>query len=185
MIRSLFLLPILLGLLLGPAQASPVEINGARFEASFEADGQRWRRLGSGLFRYMIWDAYAGAYYQGDGNPNPAPQTRIPRHLELAYFHAIDAEDFAEATRESLRQALGEAEYAALEAGLESFNRRYRDVTPGDRYALTWAGERLRLRLNDELLYEGDDPQLARALFGIWLGPRPLRDDFRDALLGR
>lgn len=43
----------------------------------------------------------------------------------------------------------------------------------------------LLLALNGERLYTGDDPALASALFGIWLGDRPLRDDFRDALLGR
>ncbi|WP_355661928.1 chalcone isomerase family protein [Halomonas salifodinae] len=185
MMRPAILLVLLLGLSLGQAQASSVDINGARFAAGFEGDGQRWQRLGSGLFRYLIWNAYAGAYYQGEANPHPAPQARIPRHLELEYFHAIEAADFAEATRKHLRDALGATEFTALEANLREFNRHYRDVVPGDRYALTWAEERLRLRLNGELLYEGDDPDLARALFGIWLGPQPLRDDFRNALLGR
>ena len=133
----------------------------------------------------MIWDAYAGAYYQAQGFPRPAPQSDVPRRLELEYFHAIEAEEFAEATLKSVRKALDEERYAELASPLEAFSERYRDVTPGDRYALGWDGDRLTLALNGETLFEGDDPALANALFGIWLGEEPLGEGFRDDLLGR
>jgi len=167
------------------AMAETVEIKGARFPATLESDERRYERIGYGLFRHMIWDAYAGAYYQAQGFPRPAPQSEVPRRLELEYFHAIEAEEFAEATRKSVREALDDDSYAELASQLETFNQRYRDVEPGDRYALSWNGSRLTLALNGETLYEGDDPALASALFGIWLGDDPLGEDFRNALLGR
>jgi hypothetical protein len=114
-----------------------------------------------------------------------APLSDIPRYLELAYFHDIDAEDFAEATRDTVRDNLERASYTRLDAALEDFNGHYRDVEPGDRYALSWDGEQLRLALNDETLYQGDDLALANALFSIWLGEKPLGEAFRDALLDR
>ncbi|QFU03317.1 hypothetical protein FIU83_16925 [Halomonas sp. THAF5a] len=163
----------------------PVVIEGARFPATLEVGERRYERIGHGLFRYMIWDAYAGAYYQAAGYPRPAPQSDVPRRLELEYFHAIEAGDFAEATRERVRKALPGDEFTRLEPRLAAFNGRYRDVRPGDRYALGWDGEALTLTLNGETLYSGGDPALANALFGIWLGDDPLGDDFRDALLGR
>ena len=83
------------------------------------------------------------------------------------------------------RQSLDGDSYAELASSLQAFNARYRDVEPGDRYALGWDGERLTLALNGETLYRGDDPALASALFGIWLGEEPLGEDFRDDLLGR
>jgi len=167
------------------AAAETVEVEGARFPATVETGDQRYARIGHGLFRYLIWDAYAGAYYQAQGFPRPAPQSDVPRRLELEYFHGIEAEEFAEATRKSVREALDDDRFAALQAPLEAFNERYRDVEPGDRYALSWDGEQLTLALNDEVLYEGDNLDLANALFGIWLGEEPLGEDFRDALLGR
>jgi hypothetical protein len=173
------------GLLSTAVFADAVEVEGARFDDRLEVGEQRFVRLGHGLFEYLIWDAYAGAYYQGEDHPDPTPQATIPRHLELEYFHDIEAEEFAEATRERVRAGLGDDAYAALESALEDFNDRYRDVSPGDRYALTWADGRLTLALNDRRIYEGDDPALADALFGIWLGEAPLGEAFRDALLGR
>lgn len=184
--RALLLLAALTAAL--PAASStpgPVVIEGARFPATLEVGERRYERIGHGLFRYMIWDAYAGAYYQAAGYPRPAPQSDVPRRLELEYFHAIEAGDFAEATRERIRKALPGDEFARLEPSLAAFNGRYRDVRPGDRYALGWDGDALTLALNGETLYSGGDPALANALFGIWLGDDPLGDDFREDLLGR
>ncbi|MEQ6889620.1 chalcone isomerase family protein [Halomonas sp. CS7] len=168
-----------------PDNKAPVEIKGARFPATLEADERRYERIGHGLFRYMIWDAYAGAYYQATGYPVPAPLSDVPRRLELEYFHAIEAGDFAEVTRERVEEALPRDEFARLVPNLKAFNDRYRDVSPGDRYALGWDGEALTLALNGETLYEGSDLMLASALFGIWLGDDPLGEGFRDDLLGR
>ncbi|MFC2991670.1 chalcone isomerase family protein [Halomonas tibetensis] len=185
-----FLPALLLALLIAclPIRADAtetVEVKGATFATELEEAGQTYRLIGHGLFRYMIWTAYAGAYYQADNRPEPAPLSAVPRRLELEYFHAIEADDFAAATRDSVRERLGESTYRDLLPGLNAFNRAYRSVKPGDRYAMTWDGDALFLALNGEGLYRGDDPALASALFGIWLGDNPLRNDFRDALLGR
>lgn len=168
-----------------PVSADSVSVKDARFPTAFEANGTSYRLIGHGIFEYMIWDAYAGAYYQDAASPEPSPQADVPRHLELEYFHAIEAGDFAEATRDTIRDSLDEARYDALEPALGDFNDHYRDVAPGDRYALRWDGDQLSLALNDETLYRGEDPALANALFGIWLGATPLNEGFRDALLGR
>lgn len=177
--------PWLVLLTILPAAADNVTVKDVSFPASFEAHDQTFTLIGHGLFEYMIWDVYAGAYYQAEATQQPAPLSDIPRHLELAYFHAIDAEDFAKSTRDTVRDNLDRASYADLEAALEDFNGHYRDVAPGDRYALNWDGEQLRLVLNDETLYQGEDPALANALFGIWLGGKPLSVAFREALLDR
>ncbi|MGJ7458196.1 chalcone isomerase family protein [Halomonas sp. MA07-2] len=185
-LTALLLLALLLACLPMRADAAQtVEVRGVQFATALEEEGQAYRLIGHGLFRYMIWTAYAGAYYQAPEAHEPAPLSAVPRRLELEYFHAIAADDFAAATRDSVRERLGEAAYRDLLPGLNAFNRAYRSVVPGDRYALTWDGEALLLALNGERLYRGDDTALAIALFGIWLGDQPLRDDFRDALLGR
>jgi len=187
--RSLSLIPLLTLLLLAsPAGAQDderVAVNGAYFATTLEAQGQAFRLVGHGLFRYLVWDAYAGAYYQAPEQREPAPDAEIPRRLELEYFHAIEADDFAGVTRDRVREGQGEAAYRELLPSLNAFTRAYRSVAPGDRYALTWSGEGLTLALNGETLYRSDDPALASALFAIWLGNSPLKEGFRDALLGR
>ncbi|RUR30235.1 hypothetical protein ELY33_10495 [Vreelandella andesensis] len=167
------------------ALAASVNEQGERFERVVEDDGQRYTLIGSGVFRYMIWTAYAGAYYQLEGETAPQPLSNVPRRLELAYFHSIEAADFAEATEETLKKSLTLYEFNQIEEDLERLNQRYRDVAPGDRYLLSWDGEWLRLALNGEVVFEDDSAEFASAMFGIWLGERPLGDDFRDALLGK
>ncbi|BBI54552.1 hypothetical protein HORIV_69730 [Vreelandella olivaria] len=184
--RAVQLSLLLAGLSLMPwAMASSVTEKGETFERTVEEHGQRYRLIGSGVFRYMIWTAYAGAYYQLEGETQPQPLSDVPRRLELAYFHAIDAPDFAEATTETLQKSLTAYEFSQLEAEVEAFNQSYQDVEPQDRYVLSWDGDTLRLALNGETLYEGGNAELASAMFGIWLGERPLGEDFRDALLGK
>lgn len=165
--------------------ANTVEVRGERFERVVEESGQRYALIGSGVFRYMIWTAYAGAYYQLEGQADPQPLSDIPRRLELAYFHAIDAADFAEATEQTLKDSLTLYEFNQIEEPLARLNQRYSDVVPGDRYVLSWDGEHLRLALNGETLFEDSDEAFASAMFSIWLGERPLGEGFRDALLGK
>ncbi|SDM93814.1 chalcone isomerase family protein [Vreelandella arcis] len=167
------------------AWAQTVSVEGERFERNVEENGQRYALIGSGIFTYMLWTAYVGAYYQVEGEPEPQPQNDIPRRLELAYFHDIEAGEFAEATTETLQDTLSSSAYRALQSDLEALNDSYRDVAPGDRYVLSWDGDQLRLVLNGETLFEGGDATFANAMFGIWLGQEPLGEDFRDALLGR
>lgn len=183
--RTVQLSLLLAGLSLMPwVMASSVTEKGEAFERTVEEHGQRYHLIGSGVFRYMIWTAYAGAYYQLEDETQPQPLVDIPRRLELAYFHAIEASDFAEATTETLQKSLTAYEFSQLEAEIETFNQSYQNVEPQDRYVLSWDGDTLRLVLNGDTLFEGGDAELASAMFGIWLGERPLGEDFRDALLG-
>ncbi|MBT2771228.1 chalcone isomerase family protein [Halomonas sp. ISL-60] len=176
---------LLAGLSLMPwAMASSVTEKGEVFERTVEEHGQRYGLIGSGVFRYMIWTAYAGAYYQLEGETQPQPLSDVPRRLELAYFHAIDASDFAEATEKTLKDTLTLYEFNQIKEPLARLNQRYRDVVPGDRYLLSWNGEQLRLALNGEVLLEEENAEFASAMFSIWLGERPLGEGFRDALLG-
>ena len=165
--------------------ANSVTERGERFERVVEESSQRYMLIGSGVFRYMIWTAYAGAYYQLEGETQPEPLGDVPRRLELVYFHAIEASDFAEATEKTLKDSLTLYEFNQIEEPLERLNQRYRDVVPGDRYLLSWDGEQLRLALNGEVLFEESNEEFASAMFSIWLGERPLGEGFRDALLGQ
>ncbi|WP_158772440.1 chalcone isomerase family protein [Cobetia sp. L2A1] len=172
-------------------QVVAAEIKGVSFADQIAAPGgQSMTLIGTGLFTYMVWDAYVGAYYQDARRPRPAPLNDVSRRLVLEYFHAIDAEDFAKATTKGVRRNLSTSDFTAVEAALKSFNAAYRNVVPGDRYALQWqaaGGGRgtLTLALNDTVIFTSDSLLLANGLFGIWLGDAPAQDDFRAQLLGQ
>ena len=144
-------------------------------------------KKGSGVLEYLGFiDAYAGAFYTlPDIAPNSVLTTDTPKHLEIHYFHAIDSEDFASATARGVRKTVSGAVYATLRERLERFNRLYRDVMPGDRYALTYTpGGGTVLSLNGEPLGRLHGHDFAAAIFGLWLGDDPLDDRFKSSLLG-
>ena len=103
----------------------------------------------------------------------------------MKYYHPISSEDFAKATRVKILDNVDAAEAKRLNSRIERLAALYRDVQPGDRYALTYLpGEGTRLSLNGKILgtISGDD--FARAVFSIWLGANPIDETFRDQLLG-
>ena len=84
-----------------------------------------------------------------------------------------------------VREQVKEVSFASVRSELSRLTDSYRDVQPGDRYALRWSGEQLTLSLNGTPLFQSPNLELAIAMFAIWLGSDPLDDGFRDALLGR
>ena len=71
-----------------------------------------------------------------------------------------------------------------LQSRIDDLSALYRDVKPGDRYALTYIPDKgTTLSLNGKSLgsIPGDD--FARAVFAIWLGDNPIDQKFRDQLL--
>ena len=107
------------------------------------------------------------------------------RRLELEYFWSIPAAGFADATRKGITRNVDEATYLELEVRIERSNELYRDVEPGDRYAITYMPDvGTELSLNGERLgvIQGED--FASSLFDIWLGEDPLDAPLKNELLG-
>ena len=163
-----------------------VKVEGVTFAETYQVEDIELHLRGSSLLRYLVFiKAYVGAFYMLPQEDAQQALGRTPRRLELEYFHAISASDFADATRQKIADNVTAATLATLSARLEQFNALYRDVQPGDRYALTsrpGSGTELSLNGTPLGLIAGDD--FAAAVFAIWLGTDPIDTDFRDALLG-
>lgn len=173
-----------------PAYANPpasVDIAGVNFAKMYPTPDGNLTFRGGALLRYMVFiKAYAGALYMPAGADHRQALGIVPRRLELSYFHAISAEDFAKATRQKIADNLDPETMATMSESIDRFNALYRDVAPGDRYALTYIpGQGTELSLNGEVLgrIAGDD--FAAAIFAIWLGSDPIDHDFKTALLGQ
>ena len=177
---------VLLLLLTAPLAGHAAVIEGIAFDKTHRIQETELHLRGYGLLRYLVFiKAYVGALYMLPGEAAAQVLGPTPRRLELSYFHAIAAEDFAEATRQKIADNVSPETQAAIAERIERFNGLYRDVQPGDRYALTYLpGQGTELALNGEVLgrIPGDD--FAAAVFAIWLGPNPIDTAFRDTLLG-
>ena len=182
---AFLLLPAIL--LVAPLSAADTTVVGDfRFTQAVDIQDQRLTLKGAGLLRYMVFiKAYAGALYLPDSAPSDPVLSPVAKRLELAYYHAIRSEDFAKATRAKIRDNVDADQAQKLRERIDRLAAMYRDVKPGDRYALTYLpGEGTRLSLNGEDLglIPGDD--FAGAVFSIWLGNHPIDETFRDTLLG-
>ncbi|MDJ0721104.1 MAG: chalcone isomerase family protein [Desulfobacterales bacterium] len=166
--------------------SATIDVAGFEFESVHQSVEGELPARGQGLLRYMIFiKAYAGVLYLPADVESVRVLESVPRRLELAYFHAIAAEDFAKATTAKMEENVAPEQMASLASRLDEFNALYRNVQPGDRYALTFIpGQGTELSLNGQPLgtITGDD--FAAAVFAIWLGPQPIDRGFKKDLLG-
>lgn len=170
-----------------PVVALAKEIEGVRFsdEVKVGAVSMRLNDVGLMRYRYVI-KAYVAALYLGDGASATDVLADAPKRLEIEYFYAIQATGFANATNEGIAANVPAETVAALRPRIDRLNALYRDVKPGDRYALTYLpGVGTELALNGAPLGTVEGADFAAAVFAIWLGPKAIDASLKAQLLGR
>lgn len=177
----------LVALLALAADVQAKEIEGVRFAEEIRAGAATMRLNDVGLMRYRyVIKAYVAALYLGEGASAANVLADTPKRLEIEYFYAIKASGFANATSEGIAANVAPEQVAGLRARIERLNRLYRDVKPGDRYALTYVpGTGTELALNGTPLGTVEGADFAAAVFAIWLGPKAINESLKTQLLGR
>lgn len=171
----------------GNVYAGVTMIDGTGFANTIEMKKNRLHLKGAALLRYLLFiDAYAGALYLPKGVEGSQALDDIMKQLELEYRVAISADDFAKATLQKIQESTSSDVFKRLLPKIKSLNRLYRNVVPGDRYALAYIpGEGTHLIYNTISLGTIEGAEFATALFGIWIGDNPIDKNFRDKLLGK
>jgi hypothetical protein len=169
----------------GAKTGESFRIEGVSFSRTYAEGGLSLRLHNAALLRYKIlFRGYVvGLYLPEDTDPSAA-LSEVPKRLEFYYFWEIPGPEFGKAGERILARNVDEPTMAALRGRLDRINSAYRDVKPGDRYALTYRpGKGTELSLNGAplLLVEGAD--FAAAYFSIWLGEKPIDDDLKTELL--
>ena len=180
-ILSVFILFLLSSPLYG------ARIEGVYFDNSVVINEKKTTLRGTGLLRYMIFiKAYVGAFYLRDNVLIQNALENVERRLVLHYFHAISAEDFADATTEMIEQNVSSDRFKVLQPQIRQLNNLYKDVEPGNEYTATYIpGIGTELALNGQALGVVPGEEYSAAFFSIWIGKNPLDNDFRNQLLGK
>lgn len=174
--------------LLAFCSAAPaLDVDGVAFAPEHRAGASKLVLNNAALLRYrIVIKAYVAALYLGEGAEPEQVLADVPKRLEIEYFWGIRAPDFAEATNAGIRKNVDAATFERLRPRIERLNALYRDVIPGDRYALTYVpGTGTELALNGKPLGTVEGNDFAAALFAIWLGDEPLDASLKQRLLAR
>ena len=168
-----------------PAPAQTAEIEGVKFNNTYNTEGKNLRLTGVGLLRYWGFKAYTGALYLEEGASPEAALSDKAKRIELEYFRAIKGKDFGPATDKSIAKNVDARTFERLRPQIEYHNSLYQDVQPGDRYSLTYIpGRGTELALNGEPIGVIEGAEFAQAVFSIWLGANPINDSFKKQILG-
>lgn len=146
-----------------------------RLAATEEPGGLRlW---GSGEFRRFGFLIYEATLWAGDDPQRP------PLTLRLDYRRSIRGADIAAASVKEMRRTVDDE--ARLQDWGERMARIFPDVKPGDHIVGHYRKEGALFMQDGRELGRVDDPDCARAFFGIWLDPRTSAPELRAALLRR
>lgn len=101
------------------------------------------------------------------------PLGDFPKELEFVYARKLKREQLIEAADKILRKTYTESELQKIGPQIAAINEAYKDVRPGDRYALRYDPEKRTTALlrNGQLVKETPGEDFQRIYFSIWLGP--------------
>jgi len=179
-----FLVFLIVLLWAAPASTS-VDFEGVSFEPRRQLLDVELHLTGTALLTWaLLFDIYVGGFYLPGGQTESSWTDDVPKLLEIAYLRNFKAEDFANSSDQLLRENLPPDKYSALVVRLNEFYQMFRDIKKGDRYSLVYHPSiGTELWLNGEPLGSVGGHDFAIAYFGLWLGPNPIDEDFRDRLL--
>lgn len=180
------LLPLLLLGIVTSSQASGTDrLREAAFAEHRQQAGARLERKNQAVLTYLWADVYAAAYYTApDISPRQASRQPAGQRLELYYYRDIARADLIKAAWTTLQRQHPQARLDALRPQIDALHASFRDIRPGDRYALSYApGAGLSLEINGSRAFHSDNDELASAYLGIWLAPDGLSEELREQLL--
>jgi len=162
------------------------EVAGVKMPDSVTVDGKTLKLNGMGLRKKMMFKVYVAGLYVETPTKDAAAlisaseiksmRLRILRNLKGAQVSESISDGFERNSKDQMPK---------LKARLDKFAAMIPDVSEGDEIALTWLpdkGTSVAVRGTDRGVIEGRD--FADALFSVWLGPNPVQEDLKKALLG-
>ena len=172
-------------IIMQPGSTRAMTIQGVTFAERVREGNTVLRLHNAALLRYLkVIKAYVAAVYLPEGVAPDNMLDDVPKRLEIGYLVSIKGPDFGRGAEPVLRRNQTPSELARLRSRIDRLNAIYRDVKPGDRYALTYLpGRGTELTLNGVPLTVIEGADFAKAYFGIWLGREPIDARLKRDLL--
>jgi len=172
--------------LLSMTEVQARDVSGVTMPESVLVEGGDLRLNGMGVRREMaVFKAYVIALYleKPTTEARIAIQTDEAKRVVITMLRDVGREVFAQAIESAMMRNSGTS-MLTLRARLDLLERAVPDLRKGDVVDLTWvpgAGTLVRGQ-GKSITIPGKD--FADALFSVWLGPKPVEDTLKRALLG-
>ncbi len=161
---------------------------GVTMPDSITVAGKTLALNGMGVRSKLIIKVYVGGLYveQKSGDANAILASDSVKRLVLHFIYSeVSKEQMAEAWAEGFTNNLPD-KGKALKAQIDQFVGAAEAMKKNEQMMVTYVpgtGTTLTMRGKDKLTIPGAD--FGRAVFGIWLGPKPPSGGLRNGLLGK
>ncbi len=162
------------------------EVGGVTVPDTVTVDGKVLKLNGAGVRKKMMFKVYVAALYVETPSKDAATlissnqiksmRLHMTRNVEGAKVSGAVADGFELNSKAALPK---------LQSRLDQFAKMIPDVKEGEEIDMTWVpdkGTEVAVRGTNAGTIEGRD--FADALFSVWLGPAPVQEDLKKALLG-
>ncbi len=161
------------------------EVAGVKMADTVTVEGKTLKLNGMGLRKKVVFKVYvAGLYLE---TPSPAGEALIAsdqiKRMQLSVLRSLKSKQVTEAIEEGFEKN-SKAQMGALKERLGKFGAMISDVVEGDQIVMTYVpgkGTMVSVKGAEKGVIEGKD--FADALFAVWLGPNPVQEDLKKALL--
>jgi Chalcone isomerase-like len=162
------------------------EVAGVQMPDTMTVDGKTLKLNGAGLRKKVLFKVYvAGLYLETPSKDASAVLSAAEaKSMRLHVLRSLKGSQVSEAISEGFERNSKE-QLPKLSARLEKLKQMIPDVKEGDEILFTWLpekGTQVTVLGTDRGVIEGRD--FADALFAVWLGPSPVQEDLKKALLG-
>ncbi|MFN9187499.1 MAG: chalcone isomerase family protein [Betaproteobacteria bacterium] len=175
----------------GPAQAQPAELEGVKLEPTVQVGGTALQLNGAGVRTRAIFKVYVAGLYVPQKSNNAATLLgqKGPRRVAITMLRNVDAESFAGALNEGLRNNHSEAQLAGFKSQIDALNANLKAVgetRKGDIIHFEFTPEAgTRITVNGQPRgnpIPGDD--FFTAVLRIWIGDKPADAGLKKGLVG-
>ena len=168
------------------AAAFAAEVSGVKVPDTETVDGKNLKLNGAGLRKKAIFKVYvAGLYVENPIHDATALlSSNQIKSMRLHMMRNLKGRQISDAIIEGFERN-SKAQQDKLKSRLDQLTAMFPDVAEGDDVVMTWIpdkGTKVTIRGTDRGTIEGRD--FADALFAVWLGPDPVQDDLKKALVG-
>ena len=171
--------------------AQPLEVEGVRLDATSQVAGTALQLNGAGLRTKVFFKVYVLGLYVPQKASSAAGllAQKGARRVSINMLRSVDAESFASALNDGLRDNHSEAQFAALKPQIDALNANLKaagEAKKGDVIHVDFVpnvGTHLLVNGKPQgAVIAGDD--FFTAVLRIWLGDKPVDASLKKGLLG-